>query len=307
MKVLTDKAKEITDICQQLEVAVRCGQKMKNHTALGIGGEIDAIAYPETPQAAATLVKELENASIAWSALGRGSRILAKDQAIKRVAISLKLLEEVLLFKDIKDSKNREEDKLVNVHGGYQLSKLACATIERGFWRLQNFVSHLGTVGSAIFRKEPKDNFMSIVKSFTYVSNGKVAKITDYELEEEFDRKSPCLILGASLDVLKIKSAYGQEKHSRTVKRLLKKRRDDLLGTGPVFQESGTLTENLITKAGLKGFSCGDAMIGLHNANFIVNKGNATASEVLELIDQVKDRVEKHSGAKLKMALEVWG
>ncbi|KAF0248844.1 MAG: UDP-N-acetylmuramate dehydrogenase [bacterium] len=304
MDSLMDRAKPVTDICQQLEVAVRCGQKMKNHTALGVGGEIDAIAYPETPEAAAMLVAELDKANIPWSALGRGSRILAKDQAINRIAISLKLLEEVLLFKDI---ENRE-DKLVQVHGGYQLSKLAIATVERGFWRLENFASHLGTVGSAIYRKEQQGLFMSALKGFTYVCDGKIKKIENYELFEKMDLKYPCLILGASLDVLKIKSAYGQEKHSSTVKRLLKKRREDLLGTGPVFEEKAKSlsTRKLIADAGLKGFSCGSAMIATHNANFIVNKGNAATTEVLELIEQVKDKVKKHSGIELKLALEIW-
>lgn len=302
-----DKAKQITDICQQLEVVVRCGQKMKNHTALGVGGEIDAIAYPETPEAAATLVNELEKASISWSALGRGSHILVKDQSISRIVISLKLLEEVLLFKDIENKK----DKLVYAHCGYQMSKLAVAVVERKCSRLEGFISYLGTLGAVIHHKDNKDLFLSCVESFTCVSEGKIVKMPGYELyhfTKEEEEKYLRLVLGAELKVFGGGSENYQKKLLEKVNRTLKKRRDNLLGTGPVFEEKvGRRTaEKLIKDANLVGFSCGDAMIGTHKANFIVNKGNANSNEVLELIDQVKDKVKQHSGAELRLALEIW-
>lgn len=296
-----DKAKDITDICQQLEVAVRCGQKMKNHTALGVGGEIDAIAYPETPEAAAMLVSELDKNNIAWSALGMGSRLLVKDQAINRVAISLKLLEEVLLFKD----------DIVQVHCGYRMSKLAVAIVERGFCRLEEFVPYLGTLGAVIHHRENKDLFLSSIESFTCVSDGKLVKMPGYELyhfTKEDQEKHLRLVLGAELKIFIKHSENYKKRLLEKVKKSLKKRQEHLLGTGPVFEEKigRRSAEKLITDAGLKGFCCGNAMIGTHKANFIVNQGNATATEVLELIEQVKDKVKKHSGIELKLALEIW-
>lgn len=296
-----DIREQITEICQQLEVMVRCGQKMRNHTALGVGGEIDAIAYPETPEAAAQLITELDKASINWSALGMGSRIIAQDTPINRVAISLKLLEEVLLFKD----------DIVQVHCGYRMSKLAVAIVERGFCRLEKFVPYLGTLGAVIHHRDNKDLFLSSIESFTCISEGKIVKMPGYELYHFTDiekEKYLRLVLGAELKVFGSNSESYKKKLLEKVNGQLKKRRDHLIGTGPVFVEKvGRFSSaKLIENAGLKGFSCGQAMISLHNSNFIVNNGNATATEVLDLIDQVKDKVKQHSGVELSLALEVW-
>lgn len=301
MEALSDRAKQLTDICQQLEVVVRCGQKMKNHTSLGVGGEIDAIAYPETPEAAASLVAELEKQNIPWSTLGRGSRLLVKDQDIKRVAISLKMLEEVLLFKD----------NVVFVHCGYQISKLALAIVERGFCRLEGFAHYLGTLGAVIHHREHRDLFLSCVETFTCISEGKIVKKPGYELyhfTKEEEEKYLKLVLGAELKLNRASSEIYKNKLLKKVNLSLKKRPNNLLGTGPVFQEKvgRRSAEKLITDAGLKGFSYGGVMINKNKANFIVNDGSASSQEVLELINTVKEKVKQHSGIELKLALEIW-
>lgn len=294
-----DRTEKITEICQQLEVVVRCGQHMRNHTALGVGGKIAAIAYPETPEAAVQLVVELEKEQIPWSALGSGSRLLVHDSSVDRVAISLKLLEEVLLFKDNK----------VQVHAGYRMSRLALAIAERGFQDVSKFASYLGTVGAALRHRESL--FFGSVKNFLCVYDGKLTKISGDQLNEvgkQEVEKYLRLVLGVELELNAENSELIKKKQIKKINSKIKTQQSHLQGTGPVFVEKiGRRSSiKLIEAAGLKGLTCGDAMVWSNNANFIVNKGKATADQVLELIDQVKNKVKDHSGLELKLALEKW-
>lgn len=296
-----DRTEKITEICQQLEVVVRCEQHMRNHTALGVGGKIDAIAYPETPEAAAQLVVEFEKWQIPWSALGSGSHLIVHDNAVNRVAISLKLLEEVLLFKDNK----------VHAHAGYRISRLALAIADRGFRLKENFDSYLGTLGSIIHRREKKGVFLKNIKSLLCVYNGKLMKVLGEELKEmskEEQERYLRLILAAELELVAETSEVVKKKQLKKINAYLKDQQNGLQGVGPVFEEKvGRYSAaKLIEAAGLKGLTSGDAMVCTNDGNFIVNKANTNADQVLNLIDQVKNKVKDHSGKELKLALELW-
>ena len=77
---------------------------------------------------------------------------------------------------------------------------------------------------------------------------------------------------------------------------------------GSTFKRGETfITAKLIEEAGLKGLSVGDAMISTKHSGFIINKGNATAKEVLELIEQVKSTIYKKFGKKIELEIEIVG
>ena len=67
------------------------------------------------------------------------------------------------------------------------------------------------------------------------------------------------------------------------------------------------ITAKLIDLAGLKGFSIGDAQISCKHSGFIINKGNATAKDVLELVKHVEKTIEKEFNKKIELEIEIIG
>ncbi|MBL8149640.1 MAG: FAD-binding protein [Blastocatellia bacterium] len=286
--------KKVDDLCSSLNISVRRSQKMRNHTSIGIGGEIDCIAYPETVEAAAELVAGLNELEIRWSSLGAGSNLLVADDFIDRVAISLKLLEELLLF----------DGAQVKMHGGYRLSRLAKASAERGVSGLEVFADHPGTVGAAIARDDRRRGvkLISKVETLLVARNGVVKKVSPRECLAE-DLK---LVLGCTM---KLKEEEDKQLLCKTVDRYQQKQmvKRSRYSVEPVFKPLRSRSvERLISEAGLRGFAVGEAAVASWNANTIVNSGNATTADFLKLVDRVKNEVFKKSGLEIELALSVW-
>ncbi len=96
------------------------------------------------------------------------------------------------------------------------------------------------------------------------------------------------------------------------IKAMLRKRGDSQplgkLSCGSVFRNPpGQFAAQLIEQAGLKGAICGDAMVSEKHANFIINRGSATAADVESLIESVRGRVEQSSGTKLQLEVCIVG
>ena len=96
------------------------------------------------------------------------------------------------------------------------------------------------------------------------------------------------------------------------IKAMLRKRGDSQplgkLSCGSVFRNPpGQFAAQLIEQAGLKGATRGDAMVSEKHANFIINRGSATAADIESLIESVRDRVEENSGTKLQLEVRIVG
>ncbi|MEW6730663.1 MAG: FAD-binding protein [Acidobacteriota bacterium] len=278
-------------ICRDLGITLRRGQRLSNHTAFGLGGEIDAIAYPETREVAAQLVARLEEEKIKWSALGTGSHVIAIDKPIHRVAISLKLMEELLVFNGTS----------VQVHGGYRIARLVTATVERGLVGLEDFATLPGTIGGAIhfdLRVQGR-RITSLLERVAIAMDGRVSEIAG----EEIDMHRDALILGCVLRLVEGDTANLK----KTVTHRLRRQQHKVSAVGPVFRKAdGTLPSRLLTGLGLKGMRCGGAAISTWDSNFIVNESAATYGELLELIEMVRDRARLQYGAELELLLDIW-
>ena len=157
--------------------------------------------------------------------------------------------------------------------------------------------------------KEIKDKEKS-VKCIDY--NGNEKKFTKEELEFGYRtsifKKEKYIIVEANLELNKgnqeeIKNKMEQYKNYRKEKQPI-----EYPSAGSTFKRGEDfITSKLIEEAGLKGFCIGDAMISTKHSGFVINKGNATAKEVLELIEQVKDTIYKKFKKKIELEIEIVG
>ena len=156
--------------------------------------------------------------------------------------------------------------------------------------------------------------FKSIIYSTTYLNKeGKIATANKIEHDFEyrtsrFAKNKDEIIIESIIELKKgdkseIKQKMEDDKRSRRLKQPL-----NYPNAGSIFKRgSDYITSMLIDKCGLKGYNVGDAYVSELHAGFIVNKGNATAKEVLELIEYIKKKVYKEFNKKIKLEIEVIG
>lgn len=295
-----ERIEEIEAIARATESQCRTWQWLKNFTALGVGGPVAAIVYPSTMTGAAMLVHQLEQAGLRWRALGHGTSILASDELHDYVAISLRLLDERLIF----------EDGRVRVHAGYSLPALVHATAEHGLAGLEKFAGTGGSLGGALRMQLSKQisNIWEMVEEVRLAEQGTIKVLSPHGSEltdEQFAMLEHNLILASTLKLM-----HGDaEEIQRQLWRIYQLRREaQPFGEGVasrIFRTSEP-TGAVIEELGLKGQTCGGARVSETHADFIVNEGKATAEDVFALTDLIRDRVRRERGLELDYDVDVW-
>jgi UDP-N-acetylmuramate dehydrogenase len=280
----------ITPFCAEQEITLRARQRLANHTALGVGGEIAAIAYPETREAAAALVTQLSRMKIDWFALGGGSRLWALDAPVAKVAISLKLLEELLTFRE----------QRLYIPGGYRLSRIREALQARGFstkWLNGAWGSTLGGAIQAV-RQPRRSRLFAALESLSIVRENTITNLT----RETISNYQGELVLGAVAMLSPISQLDSQPSAGRFSSK--QKPNTTIFSTGPVFETASRRSvAKLLTSTHLAQVSCGPARLAPHHPNFIVHDGTATAADIQGLLNLLINQLRARTGEQLASRL----
>ncbi len=157
--------------------------------------------------------------------------------------------------------------------------------------------------------KEMKDIIKS-VKCLDYNGNEKIFMPEELEFgyRTSIFKKEKYIILEADIELYKGKQEEIKKKMDEYKNYRKEKQPIEYPSAGSTFKRGENfITAKLIDEAGLRGFSIGDAMVSTKHSGFIINKGNATAKEVLELIEQVKSTIYKKFGKKIELEIEIVG
>lgn len=292
-----ERIEEIEAIARATSSQCRTWQWLKNFTALGVGGPVAAILYPSSILGAAALVHRLEQAGLRWRALGHGTSILATDDLHDCVAVSLRLLDERLVF----------DGERVRVHAGYSLPALVHATTERGLSGLAPLAGLGGSLGGAL-RMNPGGEVWSLVDEVVIAERGALQAIRTRGAmpnREQAARIERSLILAATLELVagdpdEIREAVWRQQQS-----LLALQPFRTASAGRVLRTSAPELE-MIEQLGLKGEARGGARVSDMRADVIVNEGKATAEDVLALTDLIRERARRERGIELEYDVDVW-
>ncbi len=272
-------------------------EPMHRHTSFKIGGAADVfvnIGSTEEFTRVFDLCKA-ENAPV--TILGKGSNLLVSDKGIEGVVICLEDL-----------NKMTVSGEKITVGAGANLATLCTFAANEGLSGLEFAFGIPGSVGGAVFMNagayggEMKD----VLESVTAVSrNGEVFTLFGNELclsyRSSAFQKNGATVLEA---VFKLKKGSTEEiKASMT--EIMKRRKDkqplEFPSAGSTFKRpEGHFAGTLIEQCGLKGFSVGGAQVSVKHAGFVINKGGATASDVLCLIKKVQETVFQKTGVTLE-------
>ena len=295
--------KEIQNIIPQENVYIN--EPMSKYTSFKIGGSAECMVKIKTLEQLKSILKYTNENNINLTIIGNGSNILVSDDGIKGIVVKIEIDN---LEIDIQDKK-----AIITVGSGVKLGLLAQKCLKQEITGFEFASGIPGTIGGAIrmnagaHGSEMKD----IVKTVTYVDrNGAVHKIESNQAEFEY-RKSlfshnDYIIVETEIELEKGNANEIKEKMTEYANFRKEKQPIEYPSAASTFKRgSDFITAKLIDECGLKGYQIGGAQISEKHAGFIINKNNATAKDVIKLMEYTKEQVYKKFGKTIEAEIEI--
>lgn len=280
-------------------------EPMKKHTSFKIGGPAEIFIKVSTIKELKCAVEVAKGYNLPIHIIGNGSNLLVNDNGVKGIVIKSD-------FKNINMQENNDYIE-VKVGSGVLLSTLAHNLLKREITGFEFAAGIPGTIGGAIRMNagahggEMKD----IVISTTYMDmEGNLHTISNKEHEFKYRNsifeKNKYIIIETGLklhygNVEKIKKVMLENEKWRKENQPL-----EYPSAGSTFKRGKDfITAELIDKCGLRGYKIGGAQVSEKHTGFIINTGNATASDVIKLIEHVKKAVYEKFGKSIELELEL--
>ncbi len=282
------------------------------HTSFGIGGPADFLAYPADRDDLVSLLKDIKKRGMPYFILGSGTNLLVKDGGFRGVAISLQRMTAVKIEREYRSIGGTFA--VVFAEAGASLAKLLSMSAEAGLTGLEFAAGIPGTVGGGVCMNAgtAAGEIGDVVDSVTLLSSdGEL--ITRGREEIGFGYRTSSIPDGhLVLDVRIILRRDDKNKIKARVRGLMGARKDrqplGLPNAGSIFKNPREESAGkLIDRAGLRGRSVGDAQVSEKHANFIVNRGNATAADVVSLMEIIKQTVLDVHGVRLEPEIKIVG
>ena len=282
-------------------------ESMKKHTSFRIGGPADLMIIPSEIEQIRLAYKVLRDNNVPVMVMGNGTNLLVRDKGIRGAVIK------------IANRFNRAEVKgeTILAQAGILLSALSNLALKHSLKGLEFASGIPGTLGGAVtmnagaYGGEMKD-VIEWVSVMDLDENGRIITLGRNELGLGY-RTS--IIQVSNMIVLEVfmQLEKGRYEESKALIQELTKRRQEKQplsypSAGSAFKRPvGYYAGKLIQDAGLKGMRVGDAQISEKHSGFIINLGNATACDVIQLIEKAKTRVKEHTGVELIPEVRIIG
>lgn len=274
-------------------------EPMSKHTTFKIGGTADILIEPGSAENLLDILKLLKENNIPFFIMGNGSNLLVADSGIRGVVIKI----------SNSMSAANVDGEYIYAECGIKLSRLAGIAQSAAIAGLEFASGIPGTLGGALFMNagayggEMKD----IVKSVTYldIESGEIKTISGDECKFGYRHsifsETDAVIISACL-----KLSNGNAEEIRAIMNELAAKRNekqpvDKPSAGSTFKRpEGYFAGTMIQDCGLKGYKIGGAEVSQKHAGFIINAGGATAKDVRDLIEYVRDTVEDKYSVRLE-------
>lgn len=288
----------------KLNCIVRYDEPLKNHTTFKIGGNCIALIEPREVSDIVETIKICRENSIKFFVIGNGSNLLVPDEGYNGVIIKLKS----------EFSTIQVEGEYLIVNSGAKLSEVYTVAYENSLTGFEFASGIPGTIGGAIYMNagayggEMKDIVESV--QVLDLDNFELRELKNEELEFSY-RKSIIQRKNYIVTTIKLKLQKGNKEEINAVYEDLRERRNskqplNFGSAGSTFKRpEGHFASKLIEDAGLKGYHINDAWVSEKHSGFVVNKGNASYKEVMELIEYVQKVVFEKFGVKLETEVRI--
>ena len=290
---------------QKMPGHVFCNEPMKKHTSFKIGGPADILVQPQDADALAQALAAARDCGVPVTILGNGSNVLVRDKGIRGLVI--KIGNALKTF--------RQDGERLYFGAGYSLALASRKAWECGLSGMEFAVGIPGSIGGAVYMNAGAYNgeMKCVVESVRVMDMaGKAMELTAEDLQFGY-RKTSLQQSGYIITEVRLKMQPGDKDAIKAMmddfsSRRISKQPLELPSAGSMFKRPpGHFAGTLIEQAGLKGYTVGGAQVSEKHAGFVVNRGSATAADVLQLIADVRRIVMEKAGVELHPEVLVIG
>lgn len=295
-----DFIKEVTD-----EGNVLYKEPMSRHTTFQVGGEAECLIDIASEEVLVKLLKYLNIIEIPYFILGNGSNLLVSDKGYDGVILRI----------GNKMSGIKVEGDRITAQAGALLSRVAKTACEHSLTGLEFASGIPGSLGGAIVMNAGAyDGEMSRVVETVKVMNkeGEIMVLDNESMEFSYRnsiiRNRPFIVLEAVLRLQPGEQSEIKNKMDDFAERRREKQPLEYPSAGSTFKRpEGYYAGKLIMDAGLRGYRIGSAQVSEKHCGFIINLGNAEASDIFELIQEIQERVKNQFDVSLERELVILG
>lgn len=282
---------------------IRQNEPLKNHCTFRVGGPADFFYELSNIEELPELITLVEKNSIPYRLIGRGTNVLFTDNGFRGIII-----------KNL-SNEYRVEGNEISANSGLLLAQIIRLCVDHDLSGLEPLYGLPGSVGGAVWGNAgvPGTEIGRFVKKVVLFNAGDgVREVPREEVSFQYRKTSlqgsPDIIMHT---VLSLEKGYSSESKER-MKQIDAIRR----GKQPIGYTAGSFFKNpapdkpagfLVDQAGLKGKRIGDAEISVKHANFFMNTGHATASQILELAKMAQEKVKEKFSINLEMEVKIIG
>ncbi len=292
--------------------AIKLHEPLAAHTSYRIGGPADVLALPADREDLVRLMQAIKSRGAKYFVLGGGTNLLVRDGGFRGVAVCLERMQTAAVVRQYRSLGGTFA--VLKADAGASLQKLVALAAENSLTGMEFGVGIPGTVGGAVCMNAGTSagSIGDVIEAVSLLTpDGEIA----VRSREEMGFGYRTALIPAGHIVVEAQVILRQddgEKIKSRMKALLDARKDrqpwGLPNAGSVFKNPlDEAAGKLIETAGLKGRRIGGAQISDQHANFIVNAGNATAADVLKLMEIVQEKVLDVHKIRLEPEIKIIG
>lgn len=277
---------------------------MKKHTTFRVGGPADVLVQPNRKELA-NIIKLCKKESVPFSVIGNGSNLLVGDLGIRGVVIEItSRLGEIVI-----------QGETVTAGAGMLLSKIANQAATAGLAGMEFAAGIPGTIGGAVvmnagaYGGEMKDIISSVI---VLNSEGEELEVKPEELDLSYRHscipEQEYIVLEVTLILHTDEENVIRERMKELRDKRVEKQPLEYPSAGSTFKRpEGYFAGKLIMDAGLRGYQVGGAQVSEKHCGFVINKENATAADIRQLMDDVAKKVKAEYGVTLEPEVKMLG
>lgn len=284
---------------------IYANEPMSKYTTFKIGGTADIFVKLRSTEQIERLINLCNEKNVPIKVIGNGSNILVKDNGVRGVVAKI-----------CTNSYEFLDEETIRVDAGMLNVKVSMILVEHSLTGFEFASGIPGTIGGAVKMNAGAygSQMSDVVVKTKYIDlkDMQIKEINNTEQKFEY-RKSlfsttPSIIIDTTLQLKKAEKEEIQKKISKNNESRKTKQPIEKPSAGSTFKRGKNfITAQLIDECGLKGYTVGGAQVSTKHAGFIVNTGNATASDVIKLVEIIKQKVQEKFNKDIDLEIEIIG
>lgn len=284
---------------------IKIDEPMSSHTTFKIGGPADFLVLPSDINEILNVYKLCQDNNVKLTTIGNGSNLVVRDGGIRGIVLKL--------YKNF--SQISVNENIIEGQCGALLSKIANEALKNNLSGLEFASGIPGTLGGAVIMNagaygHEMHEVVLETKFIDHDSQIKTIKNNEHQFgyRKSIFQNKQCIILSTRMQLKE-----GNQKEIKDMMECLNSQRKskqplEMPSAGSVFRRpEGHFVGKLVDDCNLKGYSIGGAQVSEKHSGFIVNKGNATCTDVLDLIKHIKKTVKDNFGVELETEVKIIG